>query len=267
MSADRMTAPHDVPGADELVEAVREFLERDVMDVDRRPRAVPRPRGGQRAGHGRARAGHGPVAARRRTPPALAAARRGRRSGAGGRDPRRQRSTTGATRCSRSSARRSGQVGGRPSRVHRGPVSEDRVERAERRGAATTSSGEAIGDLAGGRQTSAGGLGAEPAASAVDSMRAGRHAAVATGRWLAEALIDAAPRIPVRDLATLRQQHPGPRGRPSRRDPDPQRRAGRPRRWAACRRCADRAPRSSPAGWLASRSSSSSRRWRSPRSR
>jgi len=33
MSADRVTAPHDVPGADELVRAVREFIERDVMDV------------------------------------------------------------------------------------------------------------------------------------------------------------------------------------------------------------------------------------------
>ena len=33
MSADRTTAPHDVPGADELVRAVREFLERDVMDA------------------------------------------------------------------------------------------------------------------------------------------------------------------------------------------------------------------------------------------
>ena len=33
MSADRMTAPHDVPGADELVRAVREFLERDVMEA------------------------------------------------------------------------------------------------------------------------------------------------------------------------------------------------------------------------------------------
>ena len=28
-----MTAPHDVPGADELVRAVREFLEHDVMDA------------------------------------------------------------------------------------------------------------------------------------------------------------------------------------------------------------------------------------------
>ena len=33
MSADRMTAPHDVPGADELVRAVREFLQRDVMEA------------------------------------------------------------------------------------------------------------------------------------------------------------------------------------------------------------------------------------------
>jgi hypothetical protein len=30
---DSLTAPHDVPSAEELVRAVREFLERDVMDA------------------------------------------------------------------------------------------------------------------------------------------------------------------------------------------------------------------------------------------
>lgn len=40
----------------------------------------------------------------------------------------------------------------------------------------------------------------------------GRRAGVATvasGRWLADVVVDAAPRIPVRDLATLRRHHPG----------------------------------------------------------
>lgn len=39
-----------------------------------------------------------------------------------------------------------------------------------------------------------------------------RHAgirAVTAGRWMADVLADAAPRIPVRDAATLRAQHPG----------------------------------------------------------
>jgi hypothetical protein len=66
--------------------------------------------------------------------------------------------------------------------------------------------GRAIGDLAGGEQTSAGGL-ARAGRLAVDSMRAAGTRAVASGRWLAEALIDAAPRVPVRDLTLLRQQH------------------------------------------------------------
>ena len=76
------------------------------------------------------------------------------------------------------------------------PVSEDRREL-----------GEAIGDLAGGRETSAGGL-ARAGRLAVDSMRQAGTRAVASGRWLADALIDAAPRVPVRDLALLRQQYP-----------------------------------------------------------
>ena len=41
------------------------------------------------------------------------------------------------------------------------------------------------------------------------SARAAGAGAVASGRWLAETLIDAAPRIPVRDLQTLKAQHGG----------------------------------------------------------
>jgi len=45
-------------------------------------------------------------------------------------------------------------------------------------------------------------------ALAVSANKAG-VAAVASGRWLTDVVVDAAPRIPVRDLETLRQQHPG----------------------------------------------------------
>ena len=41
------------------------------------------------------------------------------------------------------------------------------------------------------------------------SAKAAGVRAVAGGRWLAEELIDAAPRIPVRDAAVLRAHHPG----------------------------------------------------------
>lgn len=41
------------------------------------------------------------------------------------------------------------------------------------------------------------------------SMREAGVRSVATGRWLAEALVDAAPHVPVRDLATLREHHGG----------------------------------------------------------
>lgn len=43
---------------------------------------------------------------------------------------------------------------------------------------------------------------------AVSARTAGVRA-VAGGRWLAEELIEAAPRIPIRDLTTLREHHPG----------------------------------------------------------
>ena len=41
------------------------------------------------------------------------------------------------------------------------------------------------------------------------SARAAGRASVLGGRWLTELLIDTAPRIPLRDLSTLRAQHPG----------------------------------------------------------
>lgn len=67
--------------------------------------------------------------------------------------------------------------------------------------------GRAIGDLAGREDTTAGGL-AGVGRLAARSMREAGTRAVASGRWLAETLIDAAPRVPVRDLAVLRQQYP-----------------------------------------------------------
>lgn len=45
-------------------------------------------------------------------------------------------------------------------------------------------------------------------ALAASAHRAGA-AAVASGRWLADVVVDAAPRLPVRDLATLRRHHAG----------------------------------------------------------
>jgi hypothetical protein len=41
------------------------------------------------------------------------------------------------------------------------------------------------------------------------SARTGGKASVFGGRWLTEVLLDAVPRVPLRDLATLRVQHPG----------------------------------------------------------
>ena len=65
--------------------------------------------------------------------------------------------------------------------------------------------GRAIGDLAG-EPASTSAL-ARAGQLAVESMRVAGTRAVASGVWLAEALIDAAPRVPVRDLNLLRQQH------------------------------------------------------------
>jgi hypothetical protein len=41
------------------------------------------------------------------------------------------------------------------------------------------------------------------------SARTAGRASVLGGRWLTDLLIDATPRLPLRDLATLRSQHPG----------------------------------------------------------
>ena len=43
----------------------------------------------------------------------------------------------------------------------------------------------------------------------LSSARAAGAGALASGRWLAETVIDIAPRIPIRDLETLRQHHNG----------------------------------------------------------
>ena len=51
-------------------------------------------------------------------------------------------------------------------------------------------------------------LGALTAALTRSAKAAGR-ASVLGGGWLADLVVDAAPRIPVRDLTTLREQHPG----------------------------------------------------------
>ena len=56
-------------------------------------------------------------------------------------------------------------------------------------------------------------LGQLTVALAASASRAG-SGAVASGRWLADVVVDAAPRIPVRDLGTLRQHHKGLEGEP-----------------------------------------------------
>lgn len=48
---------------------------------------------------------------------------------------------------------------------------------------------------------------ARVAGLARSSMRAAGARSVATGRWLAGAVLDAAPHLPIRDLATLRSHH------------------------------------------------------------
>lgn len=68
--------------------------------------------------------------------------------------------------------------------------------------------GRALGDLAGGEDPPASAL-ARAGKLATRSMREAGTRAVASGRWLAETLVDAAPRVPVRDLALLQRQHPG----------------------------------------------------------
>ena len=46
-------------------------------------------------------------------------------------------------------------------------------------------------------------------AALVSSARGAGRASVLGGRWLTDLLIDTAPRVPLRDVATLRLQHPG----------------------------------------------------------
>jgi hypothetical protein len=83
--------------------------------------------------------------------------------------------------------------------------------RAPRRsvdGQANDELGRALGELAGGGDPRPGAL-AQVGRLALASMRRAGAAAVASGRWIADTLIDTAPRIPVRDVDLLRRQHPG----------------------------------------------------------
>jgi hypothetical protein len=66
---------------------------------------------------------------------------------------------------------------------------------------------DTLGRVAGG-QVDRGTL-AQLSRLAARSAKAGGATAVASGRWLAEQVIEAAPRIPVRDLETLQRQHGG----------------------------------------------------------
>ena len=56
--------------------------------------------------------------------------------------------------------------------------------------------------------------------------------AVASGRWIGDSLIEAAPHLPVRDLETLRLHHPGLEGEALADLLVPQRRARHARPWA-----------------------------------
>jgi hypothetical protein len=67
--------------------------------------------------------------------------------------------------------------------------------------------GRALGELTSGGPTK-GGLVRVTRAASTSARRAGGRA-VASGRWLAEALLDAAPHLPIRDLDTLREHHDG----------------------------------------------------------
>ena len=63
--------------------------------------------------------------------------------------------------------------------------------------------GRAVGQLATGDRDAV----ARVAALARSSMRTAGAASVATGRWLADAVLAAAPHLPIRDLETLRSHH------------------------------------------------------------
>jgi hypothetical protein len=67
--------------------------------------------------------------------------------------------------------------------------------------------GRALGDLARGEDDRPG-LGALTRMTA-SSMRAAGAAAVASGRWLVDALVATAPHLPIRDLTTLEEHHSG----------------------------------------------------------
>jgi hypothetical protein len=70
---------------------------------------------------------------------------------------------------------------------------------------------ELLGRIAGDGQATGKVMGLLAAALVSSAAKAG-SGAVASGRWLADVVVDAAPRIPVRDLATLRAHHPGLEG-------------------------------------------------------
>ncbi|MDQ6798215.1 MAG: hypothetical protein M3011_09415, partial [Actinomycetota bacterium] len=70
--------------------------------------------------------------------------------------------------------------------------------------------GRAIGGLAS-RETDRSGL-TSVARLATASMRSAGARSVSTGRWLTETMLDAAPHVPVRDLATLSAHYEGRRG-------------------------------------------------------
>lgn len=53
---------------------------------------------------------------------------------------------------------------------------------------------------------------AQLAPALASSARHAGVAAVASGKWLADVVVDAAPRLPIRDLATLQRQFPGQSG-------------------------------------------------------
>ncbi len=65
--------------------------------------------------------------------------------------------------------------------------------------------GRAVGGLAGGDPDR--GTLAQVARLAVTSMKAAGARSLATGKWLAETVVDVVPHIPVRDAATLSAQH------------------------------------------------------------
>jgi hypothetical protein len=67
--------------------------------------------------------------------------------------------------------------------------------------------GRAVAQVAGGEGVGAGLTGVTRVAAS--SMRAAGAGAVASGRWLADALVEAAPHLPIRDRVTLEEHHGG----------------------------------------------------------